>query len=631
MSLRVLTFSDIGLRAGSADFGQVNLTTINAFLANFGSQTEVLVGDSGTFYIASSSGRTSINLPSNAVVQCLPGCTIKWTVDSGITAAIRVAEGVRNVWWSGGTFAGEAEVKTVGGVTHRLYPANFVFDIRGDDVRLEDMTVDGYNGIAFRVLGDRVRVINPTVRNPQAAIPAGVFQDDPVPANGAGIRMMAGDGFRCYGGDIRAGGDGAIQFSSDIASQSAITNGLYRGVDCASVTGRLILVDTTMDEVRDVRFIGITGHKPGPNCMLIENRDRPLRPATRPVRRVVLRDAVFSHDEAATMEARENPVIAIANEYVRAVRPTPADDVFAVSDILFDNVAIASRSWLPFVAAAPTELDLDPIRTVVWRGGSIVVRDGADPAAGFCVTRLDGGLFQGLRIAGGAPGATLLCGQARPGTNQARARCANVTFVDVAIRNLRAGARGLLFGRAVNCGFVRGSVSAAAPEGGTPVAAVAVRLEEDADRCFVEGVDLSRVGGTAKVQPTSATRRRQRDLFGWGRTVIPPAGLGPQVAAPMTAGGPDAHTIPGRSGVVGVRASGGSPPVALVTVSGGAPGDVLVVSLDRGVGAPAVNARDGTGNLRLAGGFVIGTPGDLLTLVGTGAGNWAELARSRTA
>lgn len=67
----------------------------------------------------------------------------------------------------------------------------------------------------------------------------------------------------------------------------------------------------------------------------------------------------------------------------------------------------------------------------------------------------------------------------------------------------------------------------------------------------------------------------------------------------------------------------------LDTINGGTAGDILILSTVNG--ARDVTAKDGTGNLLLAGDFVMDTASDTLTLYRLNSTNWVELARSNNA
>lgn len=140
----------------------------------------------------------------------MPGCKIQraQNFDSKNVGVVRGGTSefpITNVRWIGGDF--------VGTLNEGEYPPGHVFHVAGNDLWFENITIDGFGventatdknrgGIAMALWGNRIRVINPTIRNPY-------------PANGAGIRVFGGTNFRCYGGSVDAGGDGALQFSGD--------------------------------------------------------------------------------------------------------------------------------------------------------------------------------------------------------------------------------------------------------------------------------------------------------------------------------------------------------------------------------------------------------------------------------
>jgi hypothetical protein len=71
---------------------------------------------------------------------------------------------------------------------------------------------------------------------------------------------------------------------------------------------------------------------------------------------------------------------------------------------------------------------------------------------------------------------------------------------------------------------------------------------------------------------------------------------------------------------------GGAAADDLDTINGGAEGDLLILGSADGSNDPT--ARDGTGNLRLAGNFTFTKVLDKLSLVKHSSGNWHELCRS---
>ena len=96
-------------------------------------------------------------------------------------------------------------------------------------------------------------------------------------------------------------------------------------------------------------------------------------------------------------------------------------------------------------------------------------------------------------------------------------------------------------------------------------------------------------------------------------------------------GAPSVLTIAGGV-VTATRSShtidteGGAASDDLNTVNGGAEGDLLVLGSVAGARVP--KAKDGNGNLRLAGDFTFTGAVDKLTLIKHSSGNWHELSRS---
>ncbi len=61
----------------------------------------------------------------------------------------------------------------------------------------------------------------------------------------------------------------------------------------------------------------------------------------------------------------------------------------------------------------------------------------------------------------------------------------------------------------------------------------------------------------------------------------------------------------------------------LVTINGGATGDILVLSPEHSV--RNVTVKDGTGNILLGSDYVFANTGDTLVLIKFASGNWARL------
>ena len=628
--IEFFTFTDASMVAGPYDEATAEnnrLQLQRAIAANAGQR--IVVGLPGNYYIAQTAEGDTIPLVDNAIVWCLPGCRIirkHDSFDSGKVGVVRAGSvngnnPVSNARWIGGTFVGEA--------ADGVFPEGEVFHIEGDDILIEDVTIEGYNGIGMMIAGDRVRVVNPTIRKPQPAVPGGRGDDDDTEGNGAGIRVKRGTGFRCYGGDVTSGGDAAIQFSAndDFASDvrgDLISDGLYQGVRCASADGRLILVGSSSSPIHDVRFVGITGAVTGGGeCIRIQNNvgiRNGVRQKRRPnpISRVVLRDiAVSGGTVHATGFAIENKITAA--DILPGFSIDPSGDNVAVSDILVENLTVTGPRNAALKVEAALPPSYRPVRNLTWRGGGVF-----DPQATGDVPMLDikalaGGLFAGLRIESG--NAAVAIGVGDPsGMSAGDVPCSDIVFADVAITGVGAGNTGVRFDAAANCGFVRGRVAEAAG-----AQAVGIRMSTNSRRCFVEGTDLSGLTEANTVQLSPGTAPRVRDLPGSDLTVVPPLGTGPAEDVPMTS-----HAIDGRAGFLRVQTgTGTTEPVALTAIDGGRPGDLLVVARSSAVGSRPVKVRDVTG-LALAGDRTLDTGDDLLTLVNVGTGSWAELARSDT-
>lgn len=605
----------------SLDVARTNLRNLGTKMSTSGAST-IIIGPPGDFYIAQGSqgaAPQSIVLTKACNVICLPGCRIirQAGFDSAQGGVLEVPANVAGFRWIGGTFVGTPKAVVVDGISYDKYPPGQVIRLEGDDAVLEDVTIDGYSGIAVMVAGDRVRVVNLTIRNPQDEIPDPDSSKPPqVVANGAGIRVKRGTGFLGIGGDITSGGDAAIQFSGDneFASDlrgNLIADGLFRGVACTSKGGgRLMLVGTTSPPIRDVRFVGITGTCGGKgDCIRIQNRN----PGTAPIPKKTISNVVF-RDIVVTNGDPSSYAVAIENELTEtALSGSRTGDDIAISGIVFANLSITttSPSDIGFATFAVGATALRPIRDVTWRAGGIASAANSTVAA-ISLSQLDGGMFAGLTIdAGGAPAAVACGDQVTPGSPS---QCTGVVVLDSTVRGFRVN--GVRLTAAADCGMVGGALAQA-----TGPNATGLRMAATASRCFADGIDVRAVPASPPVIAGGAVPR-VRDLFrdpaaGKLPAIVPPVGAGPAQAV-TTSGG----TIAGRAGQVSVTPAGGA---SLTAVTGGTPGDLLIVC--KATGTAALTVQDGTG-LALHGDCPLDKADDVLALVGVAAGSWAELSRS---
>ena len=79
------------------------------------------------------------------------------------------------------------------------------------------------------------------------------------------------------------------------------------------------------------------------------------------------------------------------------------------------------------------------------------------------------------------------------------------------------------------------------------------------------------------------------------------------------------------AGYIILDTEGAAPTDTLTTINGGVEGDFLLIRTASGARVPTV--EDGTGNIQMAGNFVMTSPFDMLLLVHNGS-TWAEVSRS---
>lgn len=174
--------------------------------------------------------KSTINMKSNVTVMCSPGCV--FLADKHITFDRVVFHGVTDATWIGGIFL-RADNTVTGNV----------FDINSDDngnrstrILIKDVTIRGWTdtsvtppavitgwveATAIAVVGDDVRIVNPTIMNPDLV-------------NGAaqGVRVSGGRNFLCTGGYVE-GGDDPIGFipravrSNDTTGDNSIEDGAF--------------------------------------------------------------------------------------------------------------------------------------------------------------------------------------------------------------------------------------------------------------------------------------------------------------------------------------------------------------------------------------------------------------------
>ena len=135
-------------------------------------------------------------------------------------------------------------------------------------------------------------VRNPFIDNPQGAIGATLAQ-------GAGIRVDGGTGFRCHGGFVRSSDDGALQFAPAVGASDGVSDGAFIGTRCETESGRLMAAATASNAIRNVRFLGITGTSTGGGeCIGVRNLIKEGRA------NATISD-VFFRDVTVTQTARE--------------------------------------------------------------------------------------------------------------------------------------------------------------------------------------------------------------------------------------------------------------------------------------------------------------------------------------
>lgn len=547
-------------------------------------------------------------------VICMPGCKMirDKTFDSSYIGVVTGGEpgsgALENVRWIGGEFIGLTDTGALpsDGYTGN-YPPGVVFSVAGNNMVFEDITIDGYGaagegeanaGPAMGLWGNRIRVINPRILHP-------FIGTADVAGNGGGIRVYGGTNFRCRGGEVHTGGDAAIQFSSGrfkgVDDEGDISDGAYVGTRCFSQDGRLILVAPPQETIRHVRFDDITGTTTGSGSCIVVSDNGAMGKTTEGV---VLRNVTVQRAAGADVAT------AIG---IRAERVAEEAQERRISDVRLENVTVegASEQALQVIAIFPVaeEPELGAIRNVSWIGGGITGATATGEAL-VAILRLTNGLFEGLRIAGKPMRPAIRVGQddvAIP----TRQRVRTIAFVDVVVDGIGGGLPGARLDRVEGGAWVRGAI-------GGDSTATAFRLDANALRCTLKGVNLAGVAAAFDLHPQAGVRIGENHPG-----AVPDNGRRTALQLGVTDLTVVAGGIGSRETGVTLAYDATVPPPPLANITGPVAG-VLIVA--RGRGATPVEVTE-TGNLRLSAAATSLDADNTLTLVRL-PGGWAEMSRS---
>lgn len=569
--IKIYSFDSFGAVAGSGTSDSVaraNMTAINDAIAWSATSGQTVYGLGGTYRVLPpTTGLSYLNLVSGASVECFTGCIIRRSYDvSGNKAVLHndQTSPIENASWTGGIFE-----TTIDPETGTFYSGN-VIKISGTDVKLTDVEVKGYGaGRAMALNGNRIVVIRPLIRNAN-------------PDDAGGIRFTGGDGFRCWGGYVESGGDAALQFSC-APGNGPITDGAYIGTTGKSSTGRLLLVGTSYDAIRHVRFEGVSGvGGAGGNAIKVQNLTR-ISGVNTPISDVVFRDVdITSPSSGATQES-----VVVLNELPEAGM---------VSNINFENLVIRNPNGTPFlVKAGEIGSKIDGLR---WRGGGVFPTKAGFPA--LSLSFLSNALFDSIELGSGTDQNIVVIG--------ATATCENVVFSDVVLRNVPAGRQGVQFNLAKNCGWTRGAMIGAST-------AKAAFFSSSALNCYVDQADLTGIGTEPKIDLTSVASQRLSNNYGSLQS-LGPVPLGMKVPVTLSGG-----AVVAISSNIAIGPTG-----ALDTINGGKEGDLLVVTAQNG---QTITVSDSPG-LKLQGTCVLNSQLDTLTLLKRTT-DWLEIGRSDNA
>lgn len=567
MPIDMYSFESFGAVSGtgtSDSVARANMAAINDAIAWSASNGQPVYGLGRTYRISPpTTGLTYLKMISGASVVCFSNCVIQrsYNVVSGGVLYNDRASLISGCSWEGGVFKATIDPST------GSYYTGDVIKLNGDDIYLVNVEVDGYGpGRAMVLNGNRIVVVRPLIRNAN-------------PGDAGGIRVTGGDGFRCWGGYVEAGGDAALQFSCS-ESNGRITDGAYVGTTGKSSTGRLLLVGSSFNEIRHVRFEGISGVSgAGGNAIKVQNNTRISGPNT-PISDVVFRDIdIKSPISTSTQES-----VAIVNEL-----PEPR----MVSNITFDNLVIRNPNGTPFLVK--TNSGGSKIDGLTWRGGGVFSTKAGFPA--MSLSSLSNAVFEAIEVGDGSDQNLIIVG--------ATATCENVVFSDLVLRNVRSGSAGIQFNIAKNCGWSRGSIIGSG-------SAKAGSFSPSAMNCYIEKADLSNIGTEPKVEVTSSGG--QRLSYNYGSQQAPgfvPAGL--EVSVTLSGG-----MITALTSNVAVGPTG-----TLNTITGGKEGDILIITAQNGQTITVADSAD----LKLQGTCVLNSRLDTLTLIKRTT-DWLEIGRS---
>ena len=145
--------------------------------------------------------------------------------------------------------------------------------------------------------------------------------------------------------------------------------------------------------------------------------------------------------------------------------------------------------------------------------------------------------------------------------------------------------------------------------------ALTFRMGDDAASSFTNWLNVQRTGNTIDGVTASGPWAFQGDV-----TMSGQINLGGTPGETISSG-----AINYTSGFIIIDTEGLAPTDTLDTINGGIEGDFLLIRTASGGRVPTI--EDGTGNIQLAGDFVMTSPFDMLLLVHNGS-TWAEVSRS---
>lgn len=466
---------------------------INSLFALAAADERTVFFPDGNYVCGAAAGSTNngqLNLVDNLRVVCSPRAkfikNFRSTGNQGFISQGSMASAptkLTNVRWDGGMF-------TVPDTSVITYSGN-IFALYGDDIVIDSIVIDGFGGTgggrAFSLAGDRITLVNPVARNPNTGT-----------GNG-GVRFLAGDNFRCFGGYIESGDD-ALQFVPGIRKNyhattnpfqdQDITNSFYIGTVGRSYSARLLVAavgnqtsevgalgfPTCQASIKDSGWVACSG-RAGARAALVQNTD-----SSGVIRGLIIDDCLLGG--------------AIDSSLTGAIYVNAEQEGGGIENLKIDGPVITDSSRVSLyvdgrnLRGGLPAINAQNVRNVTVQGGRLEAPNDASANA-VTLIGVDGFDFDGTEIiANGNEG--IKVGAA----GVTDAQCYNVGGRSVTVRNVADGQYGWSFQNSYRGRVHGGRVISAS---GATTAGGVLNHATGGNTTLVDGLDLTRCAGSTLI------------------------------------------------------------------------------------------------------------------------------------